>query len=274
MSLAPVLAGGGVMRPYWQSPSGAVEVFHADTLQALAHLRRSGRKFKAIMMDPPYASGARTEAAKPASGAMLRGGRFADRPIECDQMTTTGFIWLIRETVLACRDMLEEGGALFSFIDWRQWPNLVGALESCNLRINKMVVWNKGSMGLGNGFRCQHELIAFASKGVPRVIAKDAADVLEVPDLLTAPREDPIHHPSPKPPELLARLLRVVTERGDDVLDPFMGGGATLEACEALGLRCVGIESIEEHCCTAVARLGAVTKERAAEPVGPLFGGA
>ncbi len=251
------------MRPYYEADG--ITVYNADTLVALDHLRAQGRRFRCVIMDPPYASGSRTETGKATSGAMVRGKKFADRPIDCDQMTTTGFVWLMRETALELREMLDEGGSIFSFIDWRQWPNLVGALESCNLRVNAMVVWDKLSFGMGNGFRAQHELIVHASKGTPRVCDHSVGNVLR------HRRADDEHHPSPKPPELIADLMRVATAPGDDVLDPFMGGGPTLVAGRALGRRVTGIEGVEEHCRTAIARLGAVAPQAPVDAVGPLF---
>ena len=254
-----------VIEPYWQSSDGALDVYCADTLRALAHLRAQGRRFQCVVMDPPYASGARTEAGKPSSGAMVRGQRWAAKPIECDQMTTTGFVWLIRETVLELRDMILEGGSLFSFIDWRQWPNLVGALESCNLRVNQMIVWDKGTPGMGNGFRSQHELIAHASQGTQKPNDHGFGNVLRFK------RDDSDNHPSPKPVDLISALLKVATAPGDSVLDPFAGGGPTLVAGQILGRKVTAIEGMREHCDTAIARLGSVTPRRAAEPVGPLF---
>lgn len=256
------------MTPYWLSPDGALQVFHADTLVALAHLRASGRRFQCVIMDPPFASGTRTETSKATSGAMVRGQRWADRLIDCDQMTTTGFIWLMRETALAVRDMLDDGASIFSFIDWRMWPHLVGAIESCNLRVNAMVVWDKLSFGMGHGFRRQHELILHASKGTARV------HDLSIGDVLGAARADTEHHPSPKPPELIGRLLRVATGPGDEVLDPYMGAGPTLLAARTLGRKATGIEGVRDHCDTTIARLGAITAERAAESAGPLFAAA
>ena len=47
----------------------------------------------AIVMDPPYASGARSEVKKSSSGAMLRGERGAEKPREKDQKTTGGLGW-------------------------------------------------------------------------------------------------------------------------------------------------------------------------------------
>lgn len=253
--------------PYYQSQDGATMVYCSDVLSALRHLAALKRRFRCVIMDPPYASGSRTEASKPSSGAMVRGKRWADRPIDCDQMTTTGFIWFMRETILSLRDLLDDGASLFSFIDWRMWPHLVGAIESCNLRVNQMVVWDKKSFGMGHGFRSQHELIVHASKGVARICD------LSYGNILPHPRADDEHHPSPKPPELVADLLRVTTEPGDEVLDPFMGGGPTLLAAHALGRRVTAIESVEAHCRTAVARLGAAPHPESVASLGPLFGG-
>jgi DNA modification methylase len=49
-------------------------------------------------------------------------------------------------------------------------------------------------------------------------------------------------HPSPKPPQLLAELVRFFTRRGERVLDPFAGVGGTLLACTLEDRVGVGIE--------------------------------
>lgn len=49
-------------------------------------------------------------------------------------------------------------------------------------------------------------------------------------------------HPTPKPIELVADALLDVTKRGDIVLDPFMGSGTTILACEREQRICRGIE--------------------------------
>jgi site-specific DNA-methyltransferase (adenine-specific) len=191
----------------------------------------------ACVMDPPYASGARTEAAKPArAGGMVRSARWGNRPIDCDQMTTPGFVWTMRTLALALTERLAPGASILSFIDWRQWPNLVGALESANFRINTMIVWDKETFGMGQGFRLQHELVCWASKGHPRVCASD------VPNVLRHKRADTEDHPSPKPVPLMEDLLRVVSAVDDIVLDPFGGGGATGVAALRLRRRCILIE--------------------------------
>jgi hypothetical protein len=49
-------------------------------------------------------------------------------------------------------------------------------------------------------------------------------------------------HPSPKPPQLMAKLVRFFTKSDGWVLDPFMGVGGTLLGCSISGRRAVGIE--------------------------------
>lgn len=49
-------------------------------------------------------------------------------------------------------------------------------------------------------------------------------------------------HPSPKPPQLMAELVRFFSRRGDRVLDPFAGVGGTLLACALEDRRGTGIE--------------------------------
>lgn len=112
---------GDVVRPYFEADG--VTIYHGDCLSILEGLTAP---IDAVVMDPPYASGARTEAKKSTSGAMLRGCRWAAKPIENDQMTTTGFVWLMREVLLSVRPLLVDGAGVLSFIDWRNWPTSSG----------------------------------------------------------------------------------------------------------------------------------------------------
>jgi len=52
-------------------------------------------------------------------------------------------------------------------------------------------------------------------------------------------------------------LMRRVVSTGDNVLDPFMGGGTTGMVCKALDCNFTGIEKEEENFRIASARLGA-----------------
>ena len=62
-------------------------------------------------------------------------------------------------------------------------------------------------------------------------------------------------HPSPKPVEIMAQILKVVTPAGGLVLDPCMGAGSTLRAAADMGRRAIGIEVEERYCEIAAERL-------------------
>ena len=63
-------------------------------------------------------------------------------------------------------------------------------------------------------------------------------------------------HPAPFPLELPARLIRLFSNPGDLVLDPFAGTGTTLIAAGQLGRRAIGYDVSEEFCELAAALLG------------------
>jgi DNA modification methylase len=49
-------------------------------------------------------------------------------------------------------------------------------------------------------------------------------------------------HPTQKPLSLIKKLIELTTEKGDVVLDPFMGSGTTALACKQLRRRYIGFE--------------------------------
>src|SRR4051812_7344318 len=54
-------------------------------------------------------------------------------------------------------------------------------------------------------------------------------------------------HPSPKPPQLMRRLVEFFTKRDEWVLDPFMGVGGSLLGCSLACRNGVGLELLPEY---------------------------
>ena len=76
-------------------------------------------------------------------------------------------------------------------------------------------------------------------KGVP------LSDVWEMP-FLNPKAKERIGYPTQKPILLMSRIIKIVTDEGDVVLDPFCGSGTTLVAARLLGRNSIGIDISEE----------------------------
>jgi site-specific DNA-methyltransferase (adenine-specific) len=76
-------------------------------------------------------------------------------------------------------------------------------------------------------------------KGVP------LADVWEIPYLNPKAKER-VGYPTQKPILLLERIIGLVTDEGDTVLDPFCGSGTTLVASQLLKRKYIGLDQSKE----------------------------
>lgn len=120
------------------------------------------------------------------------------------------------------------------------------------LEFKQMVIWDKGPMGMGWHYRRSYETVLVAQKrggackwydesnAIENIVRPGAYGVRKI-----IPQAD--DHPTPKPSELAGFFMRLHTREGEAVLDPFMGGGSTGEACVQLGRKFIGIELDPEH---------------------------
>jgi DNA modification methylase len=232
------------------------EVRQGDALDVLRSLEP--RSASAIVTDPPYCSGGRTEAAKKGAKEQLHR---RDRDLDwfaADSMTTPGLVWLLRSVAFEAERVLVPGGSLIVFTDWRMWSNLAPAMESGGLRLQNMVVWDKGNAGCGVGFRATHELIAHLCAGTGKFHSAMFGNVLRVPRVPSAEKD----HATQKPVELMQAIVRVVAPEGGLVVDPFCGSGSTGVACLREGRRFLGVERDPAHCETARGRLSGEAEQR------------
>ena len=64
------------------------------------------------------------------------------------------------------------------------------------------------------------------------------------------------YHPTQKPQKLLTRLILASSNKGDVVLDPFVGGGSTAIACLAANRYFIGFETEKSYYDKAIQRIG------------------
>ena len=91
-----------------------------------------------------------------------------------------------------------------------------------------------------------------AKKGVP------LSDVWEIP-FLNPKAKERVGYPTQKPFLLINRIVELVTEQDDLVLDPFCGSGTTLVSAQLLGRRSIGIDTSEDAL--------SLTRDRLSNPI-------
>ena len=85
---------------------------------------------------------------------------------------------------------------------------------------------------------------------------KSQESILDYSDKYNATRSERQNiHPTVKPTDLMAYLVRLVTPKGGTVLDPFMGSGSTGKASVREGFNFIGIEREDEYMEIAKSRI-------------------
>lgn len=235
---------------------GDALVFLGDALEVMSTLER----VDAVVTDPPYCSGSVSEASRTAAKGQGRRSENLKRFgwFTGDNMGTAGLVFLLRAMAFRALKIINPEGSMLVFCDWRMVPNLAPAIESAGWRYQNMVVWDKGMMGLGTGFRAQHEIVLHFTAGSPKYHDLGTGNVVKAARVGSGDRE----HQAQKPVDLMQRLLRVVCPPGGIVLDPFMGSASTGVAALAEGMRFIGIERDVSHFNTACERLDAAIAQQ------------
>ena len=73
--------------------------------------------------------------------------------------------------------------------------------------------------------------------------------------------EHDIDHPTPKPVKLIENIINHSSNKGDLILDPFLGSGTTAIACINTGRHYIGIEKDEGYFNIANERINKATEQ-------------
>tara|TARA_R110000824_G_scaffold7972_1_gene36368 strand:- start:659 stop:1861 length:1203 start_codon:yes stop_codon:yes gene_type:complete len=220
------------------------------TNQVDIDLLLDGASVDLICTDPPYCSGGFQESSK-SRGSV--GTDASHKQIANDRLSTRGYTALLKQSFNAV-------GApyIYAFTDWRMWVYLFDVVESSGYGVRSMIVWNKGTPGMGRGWRAQHELIMWGAKETPE-FAKTFGGAGNVID---EPRTGNNLHTTEKPVALMEKLINNVAF-AKTICDPFSGSGTTLIACERQRRQFFGTELDPAYCDVIVKRWEEVTGNQA-----------
>lgn len=136
------------------------------------------------------------------------------------------------------------GGPDPQFARWSLWIDEV-------FEFKQMIVWDKGPMGMGWHYRRSYETVLVAVKKGAKCRWYDDTNAVEniirpkqgVPKIIPSADE----HPTQKPVSLSDFFIRLHSQPGDLILDPFAGSGTTLVAAQQLGRHYIGCDLSAEY---------------------------
>jgi DNA modification methylase len=150
---------------------------------------------------------------------------------------------LLDKTCEILQRKTSENAHLYFFCSWTvfsKFESIIGKYFT----IKTPLVWDKKNLTQGdlyNDWSNQTEIILYCVKG-KKGFNKRKGNLLSVSRLHTSK----MVHPTQKPVELIKHILDASALKNDFIVDPFMGSGSTIKACNEYKLKSLGIELDDE----------------------------
>ena len=199
-----------------------------------------GEKADMVFTDPPYgvsAVGGRTQTKEKLGMEAIKNDELRNEEL------TDFLVSFIRVM------QYKEKASIYICYPWATQKQFTDAILKCGLKIKNCIIWDKKVFGLNGhkGYRPQYEMIYFCcEKDFEWYGDKAQSNIMQISREIK--REEQGNHPTPKPVELIERVLKNSSRGGQLVLDVFGGSGSTLIACEKLNRKCRIMELDERYC--------------------------
>jgi DNA modification methylase len=167
-----------------------------------------------------------------------------------------------------------DGSLHYLCIDWRHLHVLEGVCHRYFSRQLNLCVWVKSNGGMGSHYRSRHELVLVFKNGTASHInnvqlgsfGRNRTNVWEYDGCSTGTKDrrtDLNLHPTVKPAEMIADAIKDSSHLGGLILDPFLGSGTAVIACEMTGRTCAGMELDPKYVDVIIRRWESLTGSKA-----------
>jgi len=183
------------------------------------------------------------------------------------EMSSEEFTRFLTQACGQMKQASRDGALLYWFMDFRHLSEILAAGTSNSLELKNLVVWAKNVGGMGSFYRSAHELIFVYKSGTAKhvnniqlgVHGRNRTNVWNYPVVpMTSGQGEEgdlrACHPTVKPVAMIADAILDASQRGDIVLDAFLGSGTAIIAAEKTGRIGYGIELDPRYVDTAVRR--------------------
>jgi site-specific DNA-methyltransferase (adenine-specific) len=217
-----------------------------------------GKKADLLLTDPPYGV---SYASKNEFLNALDEGNRVQTAIENDHKKPEEMsaFWVAAFTTV--REHMRPGASYY--VTGPQGGDLLLfllALKEGGFPLRHMLIWAKNNHVLGRSdYHYKHEPIIYGwVEGAHTFYGGRSETSLWTID---KPHKSDLH-PTMKPVALFAKAVENSTKSGETVLDPFLGSGTTLIACEQLGRTCYGMEISPQYCQVIIDRWEKLTGQK------------
>lgn len=156
----------------------------------------------------------------------------------------------------------EAGGSIYVFHSDTEGLNFRKSFKESGFKLAECLIWVKNAFVMGRqDYQWRHEPVLYGWKpGASHYFIDDRTlDTILEFDKPNRNKE----HPTMKPIELIAYLIRNSSNTNDIVLDIFGGSGSTMIACEQLNRSCYMMELDPRYCDVIIDRWEKFTNKKA-----------
>lgn len=218
------------------------------------------KKADLLLTDPPYGV---SYASKNEFLNALDEGNRVQTPIENDHKKPEEMSAFWVATFTTVREHMRPGASYYVTAGPQLGDLLLFllALKEGGFPLRHMLIWAKNNHVLGRSdYHYKHEPIIYGwVEGAHTFYGGRSETSLWTID---KPHKSDLH-PTMKPVALFAKAVENSTKSGETVLDPFLGSGTTLVACEQLGRTCYGMEISPQYCQVIIDRWEKLTGQKA-----------
>ena len=270
--------GEPVSRPGDLWRLGDHRLYCGSALETSSYSPLLGRERAAVVFtDPPFNT--RIDGHAGGAGAT----RHREFAMASGEMSPDAFEDFLADSLSLAAARSAPGALLYACMDWRHMGEMLSAGRSTDCELVNVCIWVKTNGGMGSLYRSRHELVfVFRKKGGRHInnvqlgrFGRNRNNVWSYPGANSFPRKGREKgldlHPTVKPIAMVADAILDSSKRGDIVLDPFLGSGTTILACQRTGRRCRAIELDPLYVDTAIRRWMRVTGESALNDSGRSF---
>ncbi|NLZ31033.1 MAG: DNA modification methylase [Methanomicrobiales archaeon] len=219
-----------------------------------------GAKADLLLTDPPYGV---SYASKNEFLNSIDKGNHVQTAIENDHKKPEEMSAFWVATFTTVREHMRPGASYYVTGPQRGDLHLLLllALKEGGFPLRHILIWVKNNHVLGQSdYHYKHEPIIYGWVEGAHTFYGGHSETSLWP--IDKPHKSDLH-PTMKPVALFAKAVENSTKSGETVLDPFLGSGTTLVACEQLGRTCYGMEISPQYCQVIIDRWEKLTGQKA-----------